>query len=652
MTFSDIDPLTGKPRRPFATDVNMPPPPALRPGARPLSALAMPVKGIPVGLGADYGDARLGTQPDAPPPSLAMLGPVGGGGPDPLANPYLTTRETITSQGNVYDGSLSSLADTVNNNKGYRKGGMVKDYRKGGMAKGPGTATSDSISANVSKGEGVLTAEAVQNMAAEAKMSPEAFIQSLNQKYGAKGYARGGVVDDSDVTDWNKLVDQTNAGQVTPQTQPLARTAGQITRAAVQGPLSALANAASAAVPASTFSGVGNALSNFASGFSGTPPVRPSAAYPNPLADPSSGLAADTANRVRPGYALANVMPNATGGQAQVRKVDNALAAASDQSDLDAMSQRMEAARQGVNYATAGNGFALRDAIRGGAPASALAAGALVNPAGAGRVAPGMSFNSDYGYGDNIKATADTNGKVNSFSGTGGSGTIAKPSLADYAAGLSRAAANREQLAGIEAQKNALPILAQMTPQQAIDTAKANAGIAETGTQTRARSAGIVENAGEQPYTQGTNAAKISKALADIGYTQAQTGEATERSGLYGAQADEAQQRVAEQKIIGNLHQQFLNAPDDKTRAAIGNKIITLKGLKPEEWSVQHLAGGTDPQTQAKIPDVGYLYNKTTGEARRLDTNPAGPPPGKEGDVMQDKAGNKVQFKNGKWTAI
>lgn len=72
-------------------------------------------------------------------------------------------------------GGLSSAA-------GSGAGGMA--YAAGGIVHGPGTATSDSIPARLSNGEGVLTAKAVGRVGAD-------FVHALN---AGRGYAQGGVV--------------------------------------------------------------------------------------------------------------------------------------------------------------------------------------------------------------------------------------------------------------------------------------------------------------------------------------------------------------------------------------------------------------------------------------------------------------------------
>src|SRR4051812_8305151 len=69
-----------------------------------LAAPSSPTKGIPVGLGADYGDARLDNQ----------------------------------------------------------RPGALADFARGGAVRGPGTGTSDSIPARLSNGEYVLSADTVR----------------------------------------------------------------------------------------------------------------------------------------------------------------------------------------------------------------------------------------------------------------------------------------------------------------------------------------------------------------------------------------------------------------------------------------------------------------------------------------------------------
>ncbi len=43
----------------------------------------------------------------------------------------------------------------------------MKDYRRGGKVKGPGTGTSDSVPARLSKGEFVTTAKATREIGAD-----------------------------------------------------------------------------------------------------------------------------------------------------------------------------------------------------------------------------------------------------------------------------------------------------------------------------------------------------------------------------------------------------------------------------------------------------------------------------------------------------
>jgi hypothetical protein len=149
------------------------------------------------------------------------------------------------------------------------------------------------------------------------------------------------------------------------------------------------------------------------------------------LVDPSSTLEADAAMRPADNMGPAFVADNAPG-----------LAATVAQADQAALSGRMEAARQGVNYATVGSGFSLRDAMQNG-----------------GRSTPSMTFNSDYGYGDKVTARAGPDGRINQFSGVGGGGS-GVPNQADYNAAVARAAADRARLAPEPvAQAPALPTL-------------------------------------------------------------------------------------------------------------------------------------------------------------------------------------------------
>jgi hypothetical protein len=85
-----------------------------------------------------------------------------------------------SSAGINWSGLISSGASML----GFAEGGVVPTG-VGGIIRGAGTGTSDSITARLSNGEGILTAAAVRKYGAN-------FVHSLNRL--AKGYATGGIV--------------------------------------------------------------------------------------------------------------------------------------------------------------------------------------------------------------------------------------------------------------------------------------------------------------------------------------------------------------------------------------------------------------------------------------------------------------------------
>ncbi len=507
----------------------------------------------------------------------------------------------------------------------------------GGIIQGRGTGTSDSNTIRVSKGEAVLPADVVA--AIGGKPAIDALIAKHHKPVGARkprGFVDGGV----------PLVQRVDEEQpVQPAVLPLA--AGPQPRATLASVLYGdKAISALSSIPQE------HPLAPRPVNLAGF--VAP--AQQNPLARTEinwlpkqdipadvSPLAAAASLAPTPRPLLTAGIPNATGGQAQVRKVDNALA--SFAADQYVNRQIGPAPLPLANYASPsnpGNGWEGRDAIRGGAEPSTLDQGSglagnrgkFVSQGVGGT--PGTQIVSNYGYGDDVVATADKNGKFNSFSGAG----KANP-LADLSSGLMRAAADREQLARIEDERNAIIMPApsapgqrgderlgggggggaivttggrrgrssveyvapQSAPQAAPDDSRramieAAAANAQTAAQTRAISQKTIQDAGAQPYVQAAQAQAIQKTQADIGHTTAQTGQTQAQTGLAQEQTTAARMSNQLHTTLQGLYTKLGETKTDDQRNALKAQIATILGK--EKYLLADIpVGGTNPVTGA-----------------------------------------------------
>lgn len=76
----------------------------------------------------------------------------------------------------------------------FAEGGIV-ELARGGRVRGPGSGTSDSITANVSNGEAVLVARAMSSAdTLTATGTPREIASSINSRYGGVSFQSGGIV--------------------------------------------------------------------------------------------------------------------------------------------------------------------------------------------------------------------------------------------------------------------------------------------------------------------------------------------------------------------------------------------------------------------------------------------------------------------------
>lgn len=445
-----------------------------------------------------------------------------------------------------------------------------ESYANGGKVVGPGTGTSDSIAARLSNGERVIPAD-VAAKPENAKILDA--MMKAHKPVAAPGMANGGIV---------RLDDQPD--------DPLKLASG-----AYGGAFNPLGNVNDAA------SAVGNAYRSLASAYT-------RGQQPKPVAPT---VAAPLASRV--------AMPNATAGQAQVRASDNAIA---DNAPTVALQDAALAnPPKPINYATAGNGFIGRDAIRGGA--------AIGQPQGVGGT-PGTVINSDYGYGDNISALANQAGKFNSFSGVGGTGNqAARPNPADAIAGAARAQADKQSLADVvRGQRTDLDqgTLAALANKDAL-TANTNAQTADL--------------AAKRP-------AALAQLAAQAGQTAAQTGLTTAQTGQTQAATATAQQALKQSQKISALGDQLGAATDPAKRTNISNQILTMLGKDPKTFQAIHAAGGVDPNDPTgmrKLSDNVVIFNNDTGQAQVVPIGQNKPPSAGEAmDAIKQAAGDTAKI--------
>lgn len=411
--------------------------------------------------------------------------------------------------------------------------GRGESYRKGGPVKGPGTSTSDSIDARLSNNEYVLTPAMVEALGGEKA------LEDLRARTMKPGFAQGGPVDDERRRNKAALAAPQGAyDPVSGARLDYADTGSEnLQRTGGKGASEMLAE-------------IGRAYQN---AFIPTPSLAPAAQTNQPLPTPMYGNYNRSAD-------------NPTGPLPQTA---SPLAAAAVMAPPKPVNYALSAANGG-----AGNGFMLRDAIKTG-------------------TTPGTQMQSDYGYGDTITATADKNGKLNSFSGIGGSGNQAvKPGLADYAAGKVRAANDKETLAAIE--RNRYAPLDPLTQQAlAVGDARLN------------------QSAQQSALAQALLPQQVASQQASLAHTTAQTS-------LLGAQAKGAEQSVAQQQKVSVLGDQLATETDPAKIAQIHSRLLALLGKdKPEEYQVIHAAGGidpTDPMGQRKLGDNVIVANKRTGK--------------------------------------
>jgi hypothetical protein len=318
----------------------------------------------------------------------------------------------------------------------------------------------------------------------------------------------------------------------------------------------------------------------------------------------------------------ASVMPNATGGQAQLRASDNAIAATPVAQMGPPESLAGPSKQQGANVDLAGANARMAAGLAASANIGTQPGGAL-EPGYRGPQAPGSSAPGVNNMDEFLRS--------NALARVGDRMVRQSPALA-----AQRDTAALAQAAGLDK---------SIAERQALE--RNDAGFANANAGTLANATAGELGARGASLTAMTPALK-ERALADALQARAHAGQAGAQTGLLGAQTEEAQQKITQQKQLTDLSAQFIAETDPAKQAVIGNKLLIASGKKPEEYTVHHAAGGTDPNDPTgmrKLSDNIVIVDKASGKAQVVPLGQNKPPnPGEAMDAIKSAKGDEAKI--------